>query len=215
MMEALIVSNVVLWVVAIALGVTLAALARQVGLLHERSAPLGAMMADSGPEVGEQAPEFQLEDLTGKSVQIGGADEEGRDSLLVFLSPSCPMCNKLLPVIQSLGRKEGLKVVVVSDGEEAEHKRFLERHDMEDIPYVVSAEIGMQYQVGRVPHAVLVDDRGVIRAKGLVNTREHLESLIEAKEQDLPSLQDYLEQGHDHSHHHEAREKDDAAQPIH
>jgi hypothetical protein len=32
----------------------------------------------------------------------------------------------------------------------------------------------------------------VIRAKGLVNTREHFESLFEARDQGVASLQDYL-----------------------
>jgi hypothetical protein len=39
---------------------------------------------------------------------------------------------------------------------------------------------------------VLIDGDGVIRAKGLVNTREHLESLLEAKERGVESVQAYL-----------------------
>jgi methylamine dehydrogenase accessory protein MauD len=63
---------------------------------------------------------------------------------------------------------------------------------------VVSAEVGIGYRIGRVPYAVLIDGQGVIRAKGLVNTREHLESLIEAKSMNYASLQDYLEENHEH-----------------
>ena len=40
--------------------------------------------------------------------------------------------------------------------------------------------------------AVLIDAEGIIRAKGLVNTREHLESLFEAKERGVASLQEHL-----------------------
>jgi methylamine dehydrogenase accessory protein MauD len=40
----------------------------------------------------------------------------------------------------------------------------------------------LAYQVGKLPYAVLIDASGVIRAKGLVNTREHVESLFEAME---------------------------------
>ncbi len=40
MMEIMVVSNVVLWIAVIGLGVLSLALARQIGLLHERSAPL-------------------------------------------------------------------------------------------------------------------------------------------------------------------------------
>lgn len=201
MLEALLISNIVLWISVIGLGVIVMALARQVGLLHERSAPLGAMMADAGPDVGDKAPTFEVNDFSGRLVKIGSSDDEsdpdGRDTLLVFLAPACPMCNKLLPTIRALRHSEHLNVMVVSDGEEAEHKRFLSRHHIDDIPYVVSAEIGMRFRVGRVPHAVLIDDQGVIRAKGLVNTREHLESLLQAKEMNHASIQDYLRKSRD------------------
>jgi len=40
--------------------------------------------------------------------------------------------------------------------------------------------------------AVLIDQQGNIASMGLVNSREHLESLFEAKERGVASLQDYL-----------------------
>jgi methylamine dehydrogenase accessory protein MauD len=58
---------------------------------------------------------------------------------------------------------------------------------------VLSAELGLTYRVGKLPYAVLIDEAGVIRAKGLINTREHLESLLEAKELGVASIQDYLQ----------------------
>jgi methylamine dehydrogenase accessory protein MauD len=48
------------------------------------------------------------------------------------------------------------------------------------------------YKVGKIPYAVLIDPEGVIRAKGLVNNREHLESLMEAYRLGMASIQDYL-----------------------
>lgn len=205
MLEGLLVSNILLWAIAIALSVTVLALARQIGLLHERSAPLGAMVTDNGPEIGDKAPTFQLDDFSGKRVEIGSVQH--RDTLLVFLAPSCPMCNKLLPTMRALGREEHLDVIIVSDGAREDHERFLRKHQIDNIPYVVSAEIGIGYRIGRVPYAVLIDNQGVIRAKGLVNTREHLESLVEAKAMNVASLQAYLkearaqdaEDGHRHS----------------
>jgi methylamine dehydrogenase accessory protein MauD len=211
MLEALLVSNILLWLIAVALGATVVALARQIGLLHERSAPLGAMVTDTGPEVGDKAPVFKMNDFFGKPVEIGGPHHKGRDLLLVFLAPSCPMCNKLLPTMRALGREEHLDVIVVSDGAKADHERFLRHHRIDNMPYVVSAEVGIGYRIGRVPYAVLIDGQGVIRAKGLVNTREHLESLVEAKAMNYASLQDYLEEGHEHDH---ATPEDVPARPL-
>ena len=41
---------------------------------------------------------------------------------------------------------------------------------------------------------MLIDAAGIIRGQGLVNTREHLESLFEAKERGVASIQEFLEQ---------------------
>jgi methylamine dehydrogenase accessory protein MauD len=52
--------------------------------------------------------------------------------------------------------------------------------------------VGMGYGVGKLPYAVLVDGEGTVRAKGLVNSREHLESLLAAQEAGVASLQEFL-----------------------
>ena len=62
---------------------------------------------------------------------------------------------------------------------------------------VLSSELGMTYRVSKLPYAVLIDEEGRIRAKGLVNTREHLESIIEAKQMGVASIQDYLRARHE------------------
>lgn len=55
----------------------------------------------------------------------------------------------------------------------------------------------MTYRVSKLPYAVLIDDEGVVRAKGLVNTREHLESIVAAKQMQVASLQEYLKAHHE------------------
>ncbi len=193
MTEALLVSNAILWVAVIALGLVAVALARQVGILYERIAPAGALVIDRGPGVGTQAPLFELRDLLGRAVKLGGLRGDGRNTVLLFVSPTCPMCKKLLPIARSILRSErAAAIVLASDGEEAEQRAFVQREGLEALPYVLSRELGMSYQIGKLPYAVLIDAEGVIRAKGLVNTREHFESLFEAKDQGVGSLQDYL-----------------------
>ena len=48
MTEMLIVSNIVLWVLVVILALVVLALARQVGILHERVAPAGALQPTEG-----------------------------------------------------------------------------------------------------------------------------------------------------------------------
>ncbi|MCS6877785.1 MAG: methylamine dehydrogenase accessory protein MauD [Geminicoccaceae bacterium] len=188
----LLASELLQWLAILAGAVVLLGLARQVGVLHERSAPLGALVTDKGPDVGEPAPLFSVRDFRGRPVQIGGERPAGELQLLLFLSPTCPMCEKLLPTVRSFAAGEGVFPVIVSDGDEADHRRFLETHELGDIPYVVSPSIGMRFQIGKVPYAVLLDHTGRVRAKGLVNTREHLESLVEAHRTGFATLQEFV-----------------------
>ncbi len=204
--EVLIVSNVLLWL-AVAVGaVVMLGIARQVGLLHERSAPLGAMMTDHGPDIGDKAPTFDVVDYGGRPMRIGGAEASGRNTLLMFTGPTCPICDKLLPIIQSVGRAEKANVILISDGAKEEHERFLAKHPLEGLPYIVSSEIGMRFQVGKIPYGVLLDSAGVIRGKGLCNTREHIESLFEAGKTGHHSLQHYMSGKQPHSHSHEGEQ---------
>lgn len=50
----------------------------------------------------------------------------------------------------------------------------------------------MKFQISKLPYAVLIDESGVIRAKGLINSREQLESLFTAKELGVASVQEFL-----------------------
>ena len=194
MSDALVVSQVVLWVAVVLLAGAVAALARQIGGLYERVAPAGALMASRGPRVGEAAPVVHAEAIAGGTGAVGGARDDGRSTLVFFLSPTCPVCKELLPALRSAARRERgwLDVVLASDGPRAEHEPFVRREGLEAFPYLLSAPLGITYAVGRLPYAVLLDAAGVVRAKGLVNSREHLESLFEARERGVASLQDWL-----------------------
>jgi methylamine dehydrogenase accessory protein MauD len=194
MSDALLISNVFLWLVVLALLLVVWALARQIGVLYERIAPMGALMIDQGPKVGDVAPSFSLTSIAGGTVSIGG--QLGRGQLLFFLSPTCPVCKKLLPVIRSIANSEKawLDIVLASDGELPQHKAFYEKADLNAFPYVLSTELGMTYQISKLPYAVLIDEHGAIRGKGLVNSREQLESLFVAKETGVASIQEFINQ---------------------
>jgi methylamine dehydrogenase accessory protein MauD len=197
--DALIVSNVLLWIVVLVLCGTVLALLRQIGVLHERVAPAGALMAQSGPTVGEPAPVVEVQSWSGEPLSIGAPDGDDVSTLLFFLSPTCPVCKTLLPVLDSLRRAEGdrLRIVLASDGPRAEHEAFVDEHGFDGAAYVLSTELGLVYRVAHLPYAVLIDARGIVRAYGLVNTREHIESLFEAMERGVASVQDHLAGGGD------------------
>jgi methylamine dehydrogenase accessory protein MauD len=185
----------VLWVVVIGLCLALLAVVRQLGVLHERIAPVGALMLSKGLKVGELAPKVGVQDLDGRSFEVGTVRTDGRATLLMFVSPTCPVCKALLPILKSslASERDWLDIVLASDGEISTQREFVLAQRLGSFPYVVSASLGIAYQVSRLPYAVLVDAQGLLRARGIVNSREHLESLFEAKRLGFATIQDYFE----------------------
>lgn len=192
-MNLVIVSLVLSWLAIIVLGIAVVALARQVGVLHERIAPVGALTLGQGPGVGEAAPEMELTTLNMGAVRIGAKRGTANSQLLMFVSPDCPICKHLIPVARSFAMEERLAVIFVSDGDIGAQRRMIEKFDLRAIPFAHSPELGMRFGVAKLPYAVLLDGEGKVAATGLVNTREHLESLVVAHETGLPSVQAYLQ----------------------
>ncbi len=193
MTTALIASNIILWLVVIGLLVLVIALARQIGILHERVAPVGALMPMNGPRLGEQIASHTVSTLAGDAITLG-EPSAGR-LLIYFLSPGCPVCKSLLPVIQAVEKQEAdLRLIYASDGESiGTHQQYADSNDIPQSQYVLSRELGIDLGVNKLPFAVLLDDQGVLKARGLVNSREHIESLLTAHEMDVSSLQEYLD----------------------
>jgi methylamine dehydrogenase accessory protein MauD len=186
------ISLTLLWIVVIVLSLTVLALARQIGVLHERVAPAGALLNAAGPGVGERSPRIELRALAGNPITIGGTLPRGKALLMLFVSATCPICKKLIPVAQDFAKTERLEVLFVGDSDLAEQRKLIEHFGIDAERFVNGPQVGLAYRVDKLPYAVLLDDEGVISAKGLVNSREHFESLIIAKETGYSTLQSYL-----------------------
>jgi methylamine dehydrogenase accessory protein MauD len=201
MSNALAAILVLLTLVVLVLVFAVIALARQIGILHTRLAPAGALMTTAGPKLGEKISNMTIPDIHGKGVEIGatGANvNAGKAQLLLFVSPSCPLCKDLVPTAKSVARSENVSLIFGSDGGKADqHLQYIEKMDLQKYPYIVSLELGMRFEVAKLPYAVLIDETGVLRSKGLVNSREHLESLVLAMQSGYESIQDYMvKKGH-------------------
>ena len=196
MSDALSISNVVLWIVVLVLAAVVAALVRQIGVLHERVRPAGALALRKrarGRRGG--AASSRPTDLAGARASPSAApDPDGRDTLLFFVSPTCPVCKTLLPVVAlARARARRLRVRARERRRRATSTRPSSARERIALPVrALGAELGLAYQVGKLPYAVLIDADGVLRAQGLVNTREHLESLFEAQARGVASMQEYL-----------------------
>lgn len=191
MISALVISNIISWVVVIAMAVVVFALARQIGVLHERIKPVGALSLGEAIKAGDIAPQFDLDSISGDTVSVGGIKEQS--TLLFFLSSTCPVCKTLLPVLKDIQKQEQatLRLIFASDGPVSEHFSFVTEHELGAFPYVLSLELGMAYQISKLPYGVLINPQGKVAAHGLINNREHLESLLEAEALGVGTIQEY------------------------
>ena len=192
MLTVLIVSQILSWIVILGLGLALLALARQVGVLHVRLAPAGALLSGKGPVVGEPAPVLDALTMEGSPIIIGKPRAASLKQLVLFVSPHCPLCKELIPIAKNFAKTEKLDIVFVGDDDPDEQRAMIARLEMGSLPFVNSSIVGRTFHVDRLPHAVLIGADGTLLSKGLVNSREHLESLVTAHEMGVVSVQDYL-----------------------
>jgi methylamine dehydrogenase accessory protein MauD len=166
-------SYVALWFVVLALVVLLIALAREVGTLHLRLGPRGALEVDEeGPPLGHAPPPTAELDLDDRLVELSGPGER---RLLLFVSPTCTLCREVLPGLRAVSRNGGLQPVAVTDADRDEAVVSYTRRPASVVP---SPDSHRLFRVPGTPYAVVLDEMGTVRAKGTVNNLEQLEGLV-------------------------------------
>lgn len=195
MSDLTLVSHVLLWVGFLVLLVIVFAMLRQIGILFERVAPAGALALGSGPVAGDASPAMRLIALSGNSLDVGSPHPDGMATLLFFVAPSCPICKHLLGVAQAAARRERVRMIYASAGGDMQsQEEFVAVNRLPRDSYVVSDNLGMAFGAAKLPFAVLIAADARIAALGLVNTREHLESLFEAHRRGVATIQEFAAQ---------------------
>lgn len=142
------------WVLLVVLCVVVVALARQVGTLHLRLGPRGALEIDTeGPTLGEPLPPVEATGADGASVVIGGP---GARRLVLFSSPTCIVCREVAPALPAAARTAALLPQIVHD-----------------------PDAERTFEVPGTPFLLVLDETGTVRAKGTVNTLEQVEGLVD------------------------------------
>ena len=142
------------WLLVLVLATVVVALARQVGTLHLRLGPRGALEVDAeGPALGEAPPATAGLDRDGDRVLVGGP---GPARIVLFSSPTCSICREVAPGIDAAASAAGMTPIVLHDP------------DLERV-----------YDVPGTPFLLVIDRVGVVRAKGTVNNLEQVEGLID------------------------------------
>lgn len=109
---------------------------------------------------GDAVPSLVLADLTGKTVDLGTL--RGRQWLLLFWSPSCGFCQKMLSDLkswESAKRDDSTELLVISSGSfEANRAQGFRSRVLLD-PYFGA---GLVFGAGGTPAAVVIDENGKV-----------------------------------------------------
>lgn len=143
-------SYVLLWLAVVVLGLAVVALLRQIGVLHARMRPMGVHFAGEGPERLKPAPDADRVDYATADL-----------TLIAFTSPTCEICAGLMPGLRAMqSQYHELAVRQVDHGP-------------------ATLDTFAAFNVTSTPYLVAVGRDGIVRARGVANSLEQIEVMIE------------------------------------
>jgi len=123
-----------------------------------------------GTQVGNLAPDFELQSLDGQSVSL--SDLQGKPVLLNFWAVRCPPCRMEMPYLQEISEDEewsgkGLVVLAISTGEShSKVEEFMQSNNL-SLPVLLDTkqDVARKYNIRAIPTTFFVDKSGIIQAK--------------------------------------------------
>lgn len=123
-------------------------------------------LENSSLAVGNSAPDFELEALTGETVQL--SQFNGQPVVLSLGATWCPDCRAEAPLLEELHQAHPELVVLMVDSKESFEvvQQFADEFSLTH-PILLDRDgaVGNLYQVFAIPTVLFIDADGVIRAK--------------------------------------------------
>jgi methylamine dehydrogenase accessory protein MauD len=184
MNEVLLIAHLFLWVVVLFLGFLVMGLLRALGILRWQLEQLETTtprrLGRDGLKPGTKAPDFTLPGLAEKEVSL--ADFAGRELLLVFTQTGCEPCHQIVPALNRIQQAGDLQVLAVTHGDlQAVGDWARETGALFPVAAQHDWNISRRYEVFATPFAFLIDERGIVQAKGIVTQEQHLRYLRSRK----------------------------------
>lgn len=135
---------------------------------------LGLVMAGCSPsstqgvEVGNLAPDFQLQNLDGQTASLGNL--RGKPVLINFWATWCSRCRSEMPYIQGIYEEwseEGLVVLAINLGESSSQvEEFMQNHNLSfTVLLDTKQDVAQRYNIIGIPTTFFIDKDGIIRDK--------------------------------------------------
>jgi methylamine dehydrogenase accessory protein MauD len=171
------VSSFLLWGAVLLLGFLLLGALRSLGLLRWRLEQLEATtptrLGRGGLKPGRKAPDFTLPSVAGGEVSLH--DFAGRKVFLVFTQSGCKPCHRIVPELNKLQRGGEVQVLVVNSGEMETTRQWVEEaHICAPVLVQQQLSVSKRYEMYATPFAFLIDERGIIASKGIINSGQHI-----------------------------------------
>jgi methylamine dehydrogenase accessory protein MauD len=181
MMETLLLVGVIaLWNIVLFLGFLLLGTLRTLGLLGWRLEQLEATtprrLGRDGLRPGKKAPDFSLPSADGKEIALHNL--VGHKVLLIFTQSGCSLCTQIMPELNRL-RSSAIQVVVINNGEPQATKKWSKEMGAR-FPVLAQDRfsVSKRYEVFATPFAFLIDEKGIIVSKGIINNRQHIRYVL-------------------------------------
>ena len=122
----------------------------------------------TGVEVGDFAPDFTLDTITGDTVTLSAL--RGKLVMVTFWTTACGACVAEMPDIQAVydrwsGEKD-LEVLAVNSKQHVVYvQRFLDESEWCTMPILLDTDgsVAQEYHITRIPRTFFIDSNGIIR----------------------------------------------------
>ena len=177
------ISYVLLWAIVLGISFFLLGTLRSLGLLQWKFDEMAAIRpvrkGREGLAPGQPAPDFTLPGVENGDVSLH--DFAGHELLLVFTQSGCGPCHRIAPELNRLQENEQHQILVVNNGEHNETQAWAD--EVQAAFPIVSQnewEISKKYQVFATPYAFVIDEQGMIAAKGMASTPQYIHYIFDA-----------------------------------
>jgi len=126
--------------------------------------------AEVGLEIGNQAPDFELETLEGDTIQLSSL--KGERVMVNFWATWCPPCRAEIPDLQKFHEDEDINILAVNltDTESSYDNvpKFVDNYGME-FPVLMDeeSEVATEYKIQPIPTSFMIDSEGIIQYKAM------------------------------------------------
>ena len=193
MITALLVSNLLVWLLLLLLAIAVLALYRHFGQLYINS-PQGR--TEQGPETGSHLLSMSDTDASGRMIVLPMRTAMA----MVFADTTCTLCATVRSELATLRTAPDARIVVLCAGRAQDVAAWAQGLP-ENVSVIHDRRSGYanKYEVNGTPYAVVVGESGMVHGKSIVNGAEGVRWIVnEIRHADAVPIP-VTQKGHDHS----------------